>query len=135
MARLPIPGADQGTWGQILNSYLLRSHNNDGTLKPVPQSKVTNLTTDLGVLSTSIAQKARTVNGVLPDENGDVEIGSRGRVIYVHSGAGGYVLAAGQYDDGVSPREYVGPAAANPTLIAGFVPRPGDIHQETDTLA
>ncbi len=33
MARLPIPGGDDGTWGDILNSFLVVSHNTDGTLK------------------------------------------------------------------------------------------------------
>lgn len=31
--RLPIPGDDQGTWGEILNEYLLVSHTADGTLR------------------------------------------------------------------------------------------------------
>lgn len=33
MARLPIPGSDDGNWGNILNEYLLVSHNADGTPK------------------------------------------------------------------------------------------------------
>lgn len=33
MARLPIPGSDDGKWGQILNEYLSQSLNADGTLK------------------------------------------------------------------------------------------------------
>ena len=33
MARLPQPGADQGTWGDILNEYLSQAHKADGTLK------------------------------------------------------------------------------------------------------
>lgn len=33
MARLPQPGSDEGTWGQILNDYLSAAHNTDGTLK------------------------------------------------------------------------------------------------------
>lgn len=33
MTRLPTPGSDNGTWGQILNSYLTTSLNSDGTLK------------------------------------------------------------------------------------------------------
>lgn len=33
MPRLPIPGSDQGQWGQILNDYLSAAHNTDGTLK------------------------------------------------------------------------------------------------------
>lgn len=31
MARLPIPGSDDGTWGDILNDYLSTQHNADGT--------------------------------------------------------------------------------------------------------
>ena len=31
-ARLPSPGADNGTWGDILNTFLEVSHNDDGTL-------------------------------------------------------------------------------------------------------
>lgn len=34
MTRLPVPGSDQGTWGNILNDYLSVSHQTDGTLKP-----------------------------------------------------------------------------------------------------
>lgn len=33
MLRLPQPGADDGTWGQILNDFLLAEHNPDGSLK------------------------------------------------------------------------------------------------------
>ncbi len=30
---LPTPGSDNGTWGTILNNFLLVSHNTDGTVK------------------------------------------------------------------------------------------------------
>jgi hypothetical protein len=33
MTRLPTPGADSGNWGSILNDFLDRAHNSDGTLK------------------------------------------------------------------------------------------------------
>lgn len=33
MARLPVPGSDDGTWGQLLNDYLSVAHDTDGTLK------------------------------------------------------------------------------------------------------
>ena len=32
--RLPIPGADSDTWGEILNDFLSVSHHTDGTVKP-----------------------------------------------------------------------------------------------------
>lgn len=34
MPRLPQPGSDDGTWGEILNEFLLTTHSTDGTLKP-----------------------------------------------------------------------------------------------------
>jgi len=34
MARLPIPGSDDGTWGDILNEFLSVSHQADGSMKP-----------------------------------------------------------------------------------------------------
>ena len=39
MARLPKPGSDDNTWGDILNDYLLVSHNPDGTEKTLPVSR------------------------------------------------------------------------------------------------
>jgi hypothetical protein len=47
MTRLPQPGSDDGTWGVILNDFLSKSHNSDGTLKNLSQSQVQNLISDL----------------------------------------------------------------------------------------
>lgn len=33
MARLPVPGSDVQTWGQILNDFLLQAHAADGSIK------------------------------------------------------------------------------------------------------
>lgn len=41
-ARLPIPGSDDGDWGDILNTYLEVAHNNDGTLKQLSLPLATN---------------------------------------------------------------------------------------------
>jgi hypothetical protein len=35
MTRLPLPGQDDGTWGNILNDFLAVAHNSDGTLQDV----------------------------------------------------------------------------------------------------
>lgn len=34
MARLPIPGSDADSWGDLLNDYLLQAHTSTGALKP-----------------------------------------------------------------------------------------------------
>ena len=54
-SRLPSPGGDDGSWGQILNDFLSQAHNPDGSLKQLNQSQIQNLTNDL-------AAKASTVN-------------------------------------------------------------------------
>ena len=41
MARLPVPGSDDGTWGDLLNDFLVVAHNSDGTLKSVPVNDAT----------------------------------------------------------------------------------------------
>jgi hypothetical protein len=33
VARLPVPGSDENTWGDVLNDFLLQVHDADGTLK------------------------------------------------------------------------------------------------------
>lgn len=57
MARLPLPGSDSGTWGSILNDFLLQEHNPDGTLK-IRSSGLTKNQVGLGnVDNTSDADK------------------------------------------------------------------------------
>ena len=42
VARLPIPGGDEGNWGQILNDFLAQTLKNDGTIKDnvIPESSL-----------------------------------------------------------------------------------------------
>ena len=40
MARLPQPGGDKGSWGNVLNDYLAVAHNDDGTLKAIDPATV-----------------------------------------------------------------------------------------------
>jgi hypothetical protein len=40
-ARLPVPGADRGTWGDILNEFIRVEHNEDGTHKDVTADSLT----------------------------------------------------------------------------------------------
>ena len=54
MAQLPTPGQDGGTWGDMLNDFLLVAHNRDGTLQPGAISSAGGLTTS----------QAGSVNGV-----------------------------------------------------------------------
>lgn len=58
MARLPQPGGDNGNWGDILNDYLLEAHNNDGSIKDIPQAKVVSLTSNLTSIQNTLNTKA-----------------------------------------------------------------------------
>ena len=74
MARLPIPGSDNGAWGDVLNDYLAQAHDSSGNLKAgavgasqisdgsLPQAKVQSLQSDLAGKLASTTRGA--VNGV-----------------------------------------------------------------------
>lgn len=53
MARLPVPGQDQGVWGDILNDFLGQAHNSSGTLKD--NSVSGNVLADGAVAETKLA--------------------------------------------------------------------------------
>lgn len=63
MARLPQPGADNGTWGTILNDYLSQSLSTDGTIKPgaVTAAAVTDGTITEAKLDPAVVTKLNTV--------------------------------------------------------------------------
>ena len=63
MARLPINGADDGTWGTVLNTYLEVAHNADGTPKPIGDSGVTSLSqSKISNLVSDLAATEKTAN-------------------------------------------------------------------------
>lgn len=69
MSRLPRPGKDSDVWGDILNDFLLKSHNPDGTLKSLSQSQIANLASDLAAKAndalTVHTDRTETINGTL----------------------------------------------------------------------
>jgi hypothetical protein len=75
MTRLPAPGGDDGTWGDILNAYLEVSHNADGTLasntvatSQIQTGAVTNTQLDSPTQTTlaSVASKYTKPGGGIP---------------------------------------------------------------------
>ncbi len=73
MARLPQPGADEGTWGDILNQYLQVSHKSDGNLKNnvVSGAAIQDATISEAKLDTALAAKVNSVAGD-PTMGGDL---------------------------------------------------------------
>jgi hypothetical protein len=69
MARLPIPGSDDGTWGDILNTYLSVEHNANGTQKPLPQSTIIDLEDDLASVQTDLAAKYTLPGSGIPKDD------------------------------------------------------------------
>jgi hypothetical protein len=70
MSRLPKPGSDNGSWGDILNDFLSQVHNSDGSLKDLPQSKVINLTSDLAAKTNTSSLAAVATSGSYNDLSG-----------------------------------------------------------------
>lgn len=66
MARLPQPGGDDGTWGQVLNDFLSQSHTASGTLKPgvVQASNLAqNAVSNTALASSSVTEDTLAVSG------------------------------------------------------------------------
>lgn len=53
MARLPVPGSDDGTWGGVLNDFLSQEHNADGTLKIKTDGTLASKANDNAVVHTA----------------------------------------------------------------------------------
>lgn len=60
MSRLPTTGADDNVWGDILNDFLLQSHNGDGTLKSTAVDNT--VSDDVSTQKVEVA-KANTLTG------------------------------------------------------------------------
>lgn len=88
MSRLPTPGSDDGTWGNILNDFLAQVHNTDGTLKDgvvstpkldsTVQSQLSSIATLANVSATT--QAGTTYTLALADASTAVEFSSASTV-------------------------------------------------------
>ena len=76
MTRLPSPGRDAGTWGNILNDYLSQSHNSDGTLKDdsVGTAQLQPDSVDNTILATSSVSEVKLDSGVTTKLNREFKI-------------------------------------------------------------
>ena len=108
MARLPVPGSDNGTWGDLLNDFLAVSHDTAGALKPNAVSS-SNLQ-DNSVSGTKLQDSSVTSTKL------DAGSGSNGQVLTKNNAAsGGFEWAAG------------GGAADATTTTKGIVQLAGDL--------
>ncbi len=108
MARLPIPGADQGTWGQLLNDFLGVSHAEDGALK------------------SSTVNTAQVVNGAISESKLDSTVQAK-----LNVGAGGSVADATSSTKGiVQLAGDLGGTAASPT-VPGLASKANTSHTHT----
>jgi|GEM_PF-3230053 len=123
MARLPTPGGDDGTWGDVLNSFLAVSHNADGSLvrdgditaakakadTAVQQvngksgTNITITTSDIGAINSAklgVANGVATLdsNGLVPTSQLPAGSGGGGAVDSVNGQTGTVVLTANDID-------------------------------------
>jgi len=131
MARLPIPGSDDGTWGDVLNSYLSVSHNTDGSLKP-SAVVASGAADDAAVVHTTGAEtvagvKTFSSSPVVPTPTSSTQAANKG---YVDS-----TVSAGAPDASTTIKGLVrlagdlGGTAASPTVpgLAGKQAASGDL--------
>ena len=71
-ARLPNPGSDEGTWGNVLNEFLEQSHNIDGSLKLAAVAAAGGMTT-ISDGSVTTAKLDTTLQSAINKANGSVQ--------------------------------------------------------------
>lgn len=117
MARLPIPGSDDGTWGQVLNDFLGVAHDTDGGIKANA--------IDSSALQDNSVSGAKLQDSTVTAAKLDVSGGSNGQVLTKNSSLGGgieWTSAAGAPDATTSSKGIVqlagdlGGTAASPTV-------------------
>lgn len=86
MARLPIPGADEGTWGNLLNEFLEVEHNGDGTLKSAGSlnakaDKTTSVSAGTGLTGGGDLSTSRTISANFGTSAGTVAQGNDTRIV------------------------------------------------------
>src|SRR5688572_16751332 len=117
MARLPTPGSDNGTWGQVLNDFLAVAHTASGTIKP-------NAVDSSAIQDNSISGVKLQDNSVSSDKLTSTG-GSNGQVLTKNTGVTGgleWTSAAGSPDATTSSKGMVqlagdlGGTAASPTV-------------------
>lgn len=124
MTRLPVPGSDDGVWGNVLNDFLTVEHNADGTLKlrtdgtfyakpsgGIPASDMTSsVQTTLSSVAGKIDASTMTTKGDLLAASASSTVnrlaaGSNGQVLITD---GGQTLGVRWADQDVIRAEYYG---------------------------
>jgi hypothetical protein len=124
MPRLPIPGGDTGSWGDILNQFLLQAHNVDGGLKDgsvtsstlAPQAITSGKIADDTIVESQLAPAVRTkLNTVAgdPPVGGDVS----GTVSNIQIETG--VVGTPELADGSITSSKMTPGAVTNAVLAG----------------
>jgi hypothetical protein len=124
MPRLPIPGGDTGSWGDILNQFLLQAHNVDGGLKDgsvtsstlAPQAITSGKIADDTIVESQLAPAVRTkLNTVAgdPPVGGDVS----GTVSNIQIETG--VVGTPELADGSITSSKLTPGAVTNAVLAG----------------
>lgn len=91
MSRLPTPGSDSGTWGDVLNDFLLQAHTSSGALKN--SSVSTSQLQDSAVTTEKIADNAITAQKVATDIATQAELDNVAQTLTANTQTASYVLA------------------------------------------
>jgi len=131
VARLPQLGGDENTWGQVLNDFLLETHNNDGTLKPdvvTATNLAPNAVDNTALSSNSVTNATLAVSGgsdgqVLTKDSGQVSgikwASAGGSAPQATTTSVGTVQLAGDLGGTATAPTVPGLAGKEPTLVAG----------------
>ena len=111
MARLPVPGSDEGQWGQLLNDFLQQAHASDGTLKAD--------TVDATSIQDNSISSVKVQNGSINSDKLSLSGGSDGNILTKNAIAAGGLEWSTVPSGQVYPLEGYGFHSACVSLEAG----------------
>jgi hypothetical protein len=122
MARLPQPGGDDGTWGAILNDFLVVSHDTNGTIKndAVPAGAIQDDSVSAAKLASDSVTEDKIATSNAPS-NGLV-LGYNGSgMSWVNGGSGGDPTMGGDLSGPASNAQIVANAVGSAELATNAV--------------
>jgi hypothetical protein len=129
--RLPTPGSDSGSWGDILNDFLVQAHNSDGSLQDgiITDAKVSS---SAAIAKTKLASSVQTSLTAADNAAPKPSAGTDGKVVQWNN-TNGQLVDATTTLNATYARRYASKTLPSPQLVNQVMSSPPTVGAVTTT--